>query len=112
MAIPVVRSESPRLFRAPDDPEFLFPAAADSTRVAIRDQLLADCESFTEQQPWPRLAERLDSPHPFHQLYITFYSAMHATALIETYAFAWRLTADERWLERARVWLEGMSMGK
>ena len=30
---------------------------------------------------------------------------MHATALMEHYAFAWRLTGDPRWLKRARDWL-------
>ena len=30
---------------------------------------------------------------------------MQATALIENYAFAWRMTGDRRWLGRARAWL-------
>ena len=30
---------------------------------------------------------------------------MQATALIENYAFAWRLTGNKKWLARARQWL-------
>ncbi len=105
MTIPILRTTSPRLYRPADDPDFRFDPPRDPVRRRILKNLVADCEAYASQRPWKRIPERLDSPHPYHQLYITFYSGMHATSLIEQYAFAWRLTGDARWLKRARQWL-------
>ena len=74
-------------------------------RRRILANLLADCELYARRRPWPRIPRRPHSPHPYHQLYLTFYTGMQATALIENYAFAWRMTGDRRWLGRARSWL-------
>ena len=104
-SIPVIRHERPRLYRPADDPGFRFEAPADPVRRRILSKLLADCELYAGQRPWRRVPCRAHSPHPNHQLYLTFYTAMQATALIENYAFAWRLTGDPRWLGRARAWL-------
>ncbi|MYB62551.1 MAG: hypothetical protein F4X69_14375 [Gemmatimonadetes bacterium] len=104
-SIPVIRHERPRLYRPADDPGFRFEAPADPVRRRILSKLLADCELYAGQRPWRRVPCRAHSPHPNHQLYLTFYTAMQATALIENYAFAWRLTSDPRWLGRARAWL-------
>lgn len=105
VSIPVIRRERPRLFRPADDPGFEFRPPTDSVRRRILSKLLADCALYAAQQPWRRVPRRAHSPHPNHQLYLTFYTAMQATALIENYAFAWRLTKDPRWLGRARAWL-------
>ena len=105
VSIPVVRHERPRLFRPSDDPGFRFEAPADSVRRRILANLLDDCALYAGQRPWRHVPRRAHSPHPNHQLYLTFYTAMQATALIENYAFAWRLTGDPRWLGRARAWL-------
>jgi len=105
MSLTIQRQTHPRLFHPVDDGEYRFDPPADPERQRILANVVADCEAFARRRPWQRLPERLDSPHPFHQLYITFYSAMQATALIEHYAFAWRLTRDERWLGQARAWL-------
>ena len=104
-SIPVIRPERPRLFRPAADPDFRFEAPADPVRRRILSNLLADCELYADQRPWRRVPRRAHSPHPNHQLYLTFYTAMHASALIENYAFAWRLTGDPRWLGRTRAWL-------
>ena len=104
-SIPVIRHERPRLFRPADDPGFRYEAPADPVRRRILSNLLDDCELFAGQRPWRRVPRRAHSPHPNHQLYLTFYTAMQATALIENYAFAWRLTGDPRWLGQARAWL-------
>ena len=103
--IPVIRRERPRLLRPPDDPGFRFQPPADAVRRRILANLLADCELYARRRPWRRIPRRPHSPHPYHQLYLTFYTAMQATALIENYAFAWRMTGDRRWLGRARAWL-------
>ena len=103
--ISVIRHERPRLFRSTDDPGFEYKPPADPVRRRILSNLLADCELYAGQRPWLRVPRRAHSPHPNHQLYLTFYTAMQATALIENYAFAWRLTGDVRWLGRARAWL-------
>ena len=103
--IPVIRQERPRLLRPLDDPHFRFEPPTDPVRRRILANLLDDCELYAGQRPWPRIPRRPDSPHPYHQLYLTFYTAMQATALIENYAFAWRLTGDRRWLDRTRAWL-------
>ncbi|MBI2194215.1 MAG: hypothetical protein HYU36_19740 [Planctomycetes bacterium] len=105
MPISILRKVHPRLYRLPDRPDFGFGAPEDSVRRRILRNILRDCEAFARQKPWDRIPVRSESPHPFHQLYITFYSGMHATALIEHFTFAWRLTGDERWLRRARGWL-------
>ena len=105
MAFSPVRTIHPRLYHPVDDPDYRFAPPTDPVRRRILANILADCETFASSRPWKRIPERLDSPHPFHQLYITFYSGMHATTLIEHYAFAWRLTGDHRWLKRARTWL-------
>ena len=105
VSIPVIRHERPRLFRSTDDPGFEYKTPADPVRRRILSNLLADCELYAGQRPWLRVPRRAHSPHPNHQLYLTFYTAMQATALIENYAFAWRLTGDVRWLGRARAWL-------
>ena len=105
VSIPVVRYERPRLFRPSDDPGFRFEAPADPVRRRILANMLDDCALYAGQRPWRRVPRRAHSPHPNHQLYLTFYTAMQATALIENYAFAWRLTGDPRWLGRARAWL-------
>ncbi len=105
VSIPVVRHERPRLFRPSDDPGFEYRPPTDSVRRRILANLLDDCALYAGQRPWRRVPRRAHSPHPNHQLYLTFYTAMQATALIENYAFAWRLTGDPRWLGRARAWL-------
>ncbi len=104
-SIPVIRRERPRLFSPIDDPGFEYKPPADPVRRRILDNLLADCALYAGQRPWLRVPRRAHSPHPNHQLYLTFYTAMQATALIENYAFAWRLTSDLRWYGRARAWL-------
>ena len=104
-SIPVIRRERPRLLRPFDDPGFRFEPPADAVRRRILANLLADCELYARRRPWRRIPRRPHSPHPYHQLYLTFYTAMQATALIENYAFAWRMTGDRRWLGRARAWL-------
>ena len=104
-ALPVIRRQRPRLLRPHDDPGFRFEPAADPVRRRILANLLADCELYANRRPWRSIPRRPDSPHPYHQLYLTFYTGMQATALIENYAFAWRLTGDRRWLGRARAWL-------
>ena len=106
VSIPVIRHERPRLFRPADDPDFRFEAPVDPVRRRILSNLLDDCALYAGQRPWRRIPRRTHSPHPNHQLYLTFYTAMQATALIENYAFAWRLTGDPRWLGRARAWLQ------
>ena len=103
--LPVIRQERPRLLRPYDDLHFCFEPPTDPVRRRILSNLLDDCELYAGQRPWPRIPRRPDSPHPYHQLYLTFYTAMQATALIENYAFAWRLTGDRRWLDRTRAWL-------
>ena len=105
VSIPVIRHERPRLFRPSDDPGFRFEVPADPVRRRILSNLLDDCALYAGQRPWRRVPRRAHSPHPNHQLYLTFYTAMQASALIENYAFAWRLTGDVRWLGRARAWL-------
>ena len=92
--LPVIRRERPRLLRPLDDPHFRFEPPDDPVRRRILANLLADCELYAGQRPWSRIPRRPDSPHPYHQLYLTFYTAMQATALIENYAFAWQLTGD------------------
>ncbi len=104
-SIPVIRADRPRLFRPADDPGYRFEAPADLVRRRILSNLLDDCALYAGQRPWRRVPRRAHSPHPNHQLYLTFYTAMQATALIENYAFAWRITGDPRWLGRARAWL-------
>jgi hypothetical protein len=88
-----------------DDPEYRFAAPTDPVRKLILQNLIADCEELSSREPWEKIPEVPNSPFPFHQLYITFYSAMEASALIEQYAFAWRMTHDERWLKKAKQWL-------
>ncbi len=105
VSIPVIRHERPRLFRPADDPGFEYRPPADPVRRRILANLLSDCELYAGQRPWRRVPRRAHSPHPNHQLYLTFYTAMQGTALIENYAFAWRFTGDPRWLGRARAWL-------
>lgn len=95
----------PRLYRPAGDPEGLFPLPEDRPRQRILENILDDCRLYGRRRPWARIPERLDSPHPYHQLYITFYTAMQASALIEQYAFAWRMTGNPAWLRRARAWL-------
>ncbi|MCE2440986.1 MAG: hypothetical protein J4F39_16335 [Candidatus Latescibacteria bacterium] len=101
----ILREKYPRLYRPIDDPEYKFDLPEDTARKRILGNILADCEEYYPQRPWKRIPERPDSPHPYHQLYLTFYTGMHATALIENFAFAWRLTGDPRWLKRARDWM-------
>ncbi len=101
----ILREEHSRLYRPADDPLYRFNPPEDEARKRILGNILADCEEYHSQRPWKRIPERSDSPHPYHQLYLTFYTGMHATALMENYAFAWRLTGDPRWLKRARDWM-------
>ena len=95
---PVIRRERPRLLRPLDDPHFRFEPPVDLVRRRILANLLAACELYAGQRPWPRIPRWPDSPHPYHHLYLTFYTAMQATAQIENFAFAWRLTGDRRCL--------------
>ena len=104
-SVPVIRDRLPRLYHPADDPECVFGQPADPVRRRILASILADCRAYERRNPAGRIAERLDSRHPYHQLYITFYTAMEATALIEQYSFAWLLTRDRRWLVKAKQWL-------
>ena len=101
----ILRDERPRLYRPVDDLRYTFSPPEDLARGRILENILADCEEYYPQRPWKRIPERSDSPHPYHQLYLTFYTGMHATALMENFAFAWKLTGDPRWLKRARDWM-------
>ena len=101
----VVRSARPRLYHPADDLEYRFAPPTDPLRKRILENILADCKELSNRQVWEQIPEVPNSPLPFHQLYITFYTAMQATALIEQYAFAWRMTHDERWLAKAKQWL-------
>ena len=101
-----LRQERPRLFRAADDAAYAFPAPQDPVRQRVLANILASCEELAATEPAAEVPLCPDSPHPFHQLYITFYMGMEAGALIEQYSFAWRMTGDRRWLERARTWLQ------
>lgn len=92
--VQILREEHPRLYHPVDDPDYRFDPPEDAARKRILKNILADCEIFYFQRPWKRIPERPHSPHPYHQLYLTFYTGMHATALIEHYAFAWRLTGE------------------
>lgn len=103
--LPILRSQRPRLLLPADDAEGAFDLPADAGRRRILANIVADCELFVGVRPWRQIPRRPDSPHPYHQLYLTFYSGMQSTALLEHYAFAWRLTRDPRWLARARAWL-------
>ncbi|MEE3335071.1 MAG: hypothetical protein VX255_01650 [Candidatus Latescibacterota bacterium] len=103
--LPILCTGHPRLLLPCDDPDWGFPAASDARRRRILANIVSDCELYAGQRPWRRIPRRPDSPHPYHQLYLTFYTGMQATALLEHYAFAFRVTGDRRWLQRARVWL-------
>ena len=105
MALSGFRDRHPRLFFPADDPDGLYASTEDPHRQRILNNILADCRAFQRRRPWARIPERFDSPHPYHQLYITFYTGMQASALIEQYAFAWKMTGNEAWLRRARAWL-------
>ena len=99
----IVHRDRPRLYRPTDEEDFRYPRPRDVARRRILANIVADCEHYYRQRPWRDIPLRPHSRHPFHQLYITFYIGMQATALIENYAFAWRLTGDERWLAVARA---------
>ena len=105
MHIPAIRTESPRLYHPVGDLDFAYPVPRDAERRRILQNLVADCGAWASRRPWRRIPQRPHSPHPFHQLYLTFYTGMQAAALIELYAFAWRFTGEARWLRRARTWL-------
>jgi len=105
VSVELIRKTHPRLYHPADDPEFCFVPPRDEVRQRILANILIDCELFSRRRPWKSIPEVPNSRHPFHQLYITFYSSMQATTLIETYAFAWRITGEERWFRHARKWL-------
>ncbi|MFA5865685.1 MAG: hypothetical protein WC975_13490 [Phycisphaerae bacterium] len=100
-----LRRERPRLYHAMDDSAYRFPAPTDPVRKQILTNILTSCEELAAKEPADRILYCPDSPHPFHQLYITFIAGVEAGALIEQYSFAWRMTGNRRWLERARCWL-------
>jgi hypothetical protein len=105
VSVELIREAHPRLYHPPDDPDYHFVPPLDEGRKRILANILIDCKAFSRRRPWKRIPEVPNSCHPFHQLYITFYSSMQATALIENYVFAWRITGEERWFRHARKWL-------
>jgi hypothetical protein len=103
--LPILRRERPRLYHPVGDVDYRFAPPQDAVRRYILAHILDDCRQYENKRPVARIPERLQSPHPYHQLYITFYTAMEATAFIEHYSFAWLMTGDPRWLKKARQWL-------
>ncbi len=101
-----LRRERPRLYHAVDDAAYRFPAPTDPVRKRILANVLASCEEMEAKEAPPSIPLIGDSPHPFHQIYITFFASLEAAAFIEQYSFAWRMTGDRRWLQRARHWLD------
>jgi len=101
----LLRTDRPRLYHAVGDGGYQFPMPADLVRKRILANILASCEEMESKHPAERIPECPDSPHPFHQLYISFFAGLEAGTLIEHYSFAWRMTGDRRWLQRARCWL-------
>src|SRR5579864_1286918 len=72
----VLRHSRPRLYHPVDDPEYRFAQPTDPVRKHILENLLADCEELSKREPWEKIPEVPNSPYPFHQLYVTSYSAM------------------------------------
>jgi len=105
MRIPVLRKTHPRLFHPADDPEFRFAPPQDDERKRILKNIIAECKATADDKPWNRIPERFDSPHPYHQLNITLYTAMHACAMFEQNAFAWLITRNRQWRDQAKRWL-------
>ncbi|NKB67399.1 MAG: hypothetical protein GKR89_10090 [Candidatus Latescibacteria bacterium] len=101
----IIRRDHPRLYRPADEEDFCYPFPRDAARRRILANMVADCELYYPQRPWRQIPLKPHSKHPFHQLYIAFYVGMQATAMMEHYAFVWRLTGDKRWLQQARQWL-------
>lgn len=110
MNYPMLRDSHPRLYHPAGDTSFSYRSPKDPTRELILKNLVADCELYANQRPWQRIPERPNSPYPYHQLYLTFYTGMHVTALMETYAFTYRLTGNTRWLKCARNWLKAAAL--
>src|SRR5579863_2844113 len=104
-ALVATRRSRPRLYHPADDPDYRFALPTDPVRKRILQNILDDCEELSSRKPWQSIPEVWNSPYPFHQLYVTFYSSMEASALIAQYAFAWRMTHDKRWLAKAKEWL-------
>ncbi|MEE3039769.1 MAG: hypothetical protein VX948_02800, partial [Candidatus Latescibacterota bacterium] len=77
--LPILCTGHPRLLLPCDDPDWGFPAASDARRRRILANIVSDCELYAGQRPWRRIPRRPDSPHPYHQLYLTFYTGMQAT---------------------------------
>src|SRR5206468_1928800 len=73
-AYAVKRKSRPRLYHPADDPDYAFASPHDSARKMILKNLIADCEELSSRLPWKKIPEVPDSPHPYHQLYISFYS--------------------------------------
>lgn len=103
--LPIVRPTPPRLFHLAGDLAFHDACQDDPVRKLILRNIQADCRAYETVIPPGCIRLVPDSPHPFHQLYITFYEAMRAAALIEQYAFAWKFTGNDRWLNAAKRWL-------
>jgi hypothetical protein len=110
MKFPISRDSHPRLYHPAGDVSYSYTPPTDPTLKFILENLVADCELYASQKPWQTIPVRPDSPYPYHQLYLTFYTGMHVTALMETYAFTWRITGDPRWLKRAKSWMNAAAM--
>jgi hypothetical protein len=106
MNLQLLNASHPRLYRPKGDTSFAYPSPEHPVQKAILQNLVEDCDLYARQRPWLKIPERPDSPYPYHQLYLTFYTAMHVTALMETYAFTWQVTRDPRWLKQAKKWLD------
>ena len=101
-----LRDERPRLFRAAGQPGFEIPPPDDPVRPRILANILSSCEEKETLEPIASIPVIGDSPHPFHQLYISFIVGVEASTLIEQYSFAWWVTGNQRWLQRARRWID------
>ena len=74
----------------------------------VLDNILLSCEEYENAPVYESLPQQPDSLLPFHNVYLAFYTASQAVALLLQFGIAYAITSDRRWGDKAAHWLKAV----
>ena len=87
-------------------PEGAIGSPVDEFSQRIYENVLASASKYLNQEIPSKIPFLPDSPFPYHNLYLSFYTGMQAAVILPHEALAYRLSGNKEYLSAAKRWLE------